>query len=111
MAETIIKNENIEKGRKDEEFLSRLRAWAKGESNSRLRQEVLWYEIQLFIDGDHYMLIQDRDKSSSTSLRVQPIQKRKGEIRRTYNKMRPLLRAIKATTTATDVRWEVPGGS
>ncbi len=108
---TIVKGqETTEKPRKDEEFLDKLRKVIKGEENARIKEEVLWYEIQLYLDGDHYVLIPDKDRSSASSLKVTPIQKRKGEIRRTYNKIRPLFRAIKATTTATDVRWEVQGG-
>lgn len=107
----IIDKEDASQKEKEESKLVKLRAWAKSESNARVRDEVLWYEIQLYKDGDHYVLIPDKTRSSGGTIRVQPITRRKGEIQRTFNKIRPLLRALKSTVTSTGIRWEVPGGS
>ncbi len=110
----IITPEELEKAKKresDSQLLSKLRGWAKAKSDARIKQEVLWYEIQLYVDGDHWVLLPDKNSSIAGAIRVQPIRKRKGELQRTINKMRPQLRALKSKTTATEIRYEVPGGS
>lgn len=109
--ENLIDVSETKKTLSDEGLLLKLRAWSKGVSDERLKAEVLWYEIQLYCDGDHYILLPDRNKSSGGTIRVQPISRRKGELQRTINKIRPMLRALKATTTSTEIRYEVPGGS
>lgn len=111
MAETIIQNEQIDAQKRDEELLKKLRSWAAGERSKRTRQEVIWYEIELLKDGNHYKFVDQNIRDTGSAIRVQPIIRRKGEIQRTYNKFRSLFRAIKATTTATEIRWDVPGGS
>lgn len=111
MADNFIDKTKAQGSEKQESQLNRLRSWAKSESNARIRDEVLWYEIQLYKDGDHYVIIPERARTSGGNIRVQAVTRRKGEIQRTYNKIRPLLRALKSTVTSTGIRWEVPGGS
>lgn len=110
MPETINRNERSESA-KNETTLNRLRRWAKDAENSRIKQEVLWYEIQLYKDGDHYVVVPDRERSSGGTIRIQPLSRRKGEVRRVFNKFRSIFRALKATTSGTEIRYEVPGGS
>lgn len=109
MAE-YIDGEKKEESQKDEDKLKKCRRWAKNESDSRLKQEALWYEIQLYKDGDHYNLV-NRTNTSGGTIKVVPITRQKGEVQRTFNKFRSLLRALKATATSTEIRFEVPGGS
>src|SRR3990167_235567 len=107
---TIIEGQETKKARSDEEFVNKLRGWSKKERDSRIKDELGWYEIQLVVDGAHYMAIPDKDRSTSTSIKISPMKKRKGEIMRTYNKTRSLLRTLKANTTSTEIRYEVQGG-
>jgi len=110
MVETVVKNNESEKSRKDETTLADLRRWAEKTADERIKQEVLWFELQLLKDGDHFTVIPDRDKNRATTLKVRAIKRRRGEIMRVVNKFRALIRILKATTAATDMRWEVPGG-
>ena len=107
--ENLVNGEEAKKSRNDQEFLAKLRSWQKSERDSRVKKELTWYEIQLVLDGAHYTILPDKDRSTSTSIRITPIKKRKGEIMRVYNKTRALLRTLKANTTATEIRYEVQG--
>ena len=109
--ENLIDGQKAEKTAKDEGLLLKLRDWSKQESNSRIKQEALWYELQVFCDGDQWIYVPDKSKSSGGTIRIQPRVRRKGEILRTINKIRGMVRALKATTTSTEIRYEVPGGS
>src|SRR3990167_5880151 len=108
--EGYIDKEKKDKTQSEEDKLKKCRVWAKNESNSRLKQEALWYEIQIFKDGDHYNIVQ-RTNTSGGTIRVTPITRRKGEVQRTFNKFRAMLRTLKATATSTEIRFEVPGGN
>ena len=105
-----IDGEKSKEVQSDEDKLKKCRDWSRGESNSRLKQEALWYEIQLYADGDHWNLV-ERTNTSGGTIKVVPITRRKGEVQRTFNKFRALLRALKATATSTEIRFEVPGGN
>src|SRR3990167_1219335 len=107
---TIIEGQETKKARSDEEFVNKLRGWSKRKRDSRTREELGLYEIEVVVAGSHYMAIPDKDRSTSTSINITPIRKRKGEIMRTYNKTRSLLRVLKANTTSTEIRYEVQGG-
>jgi len=107
--ETEKTKEPKEKQRNDAEYVAMLRAGKKAASDYRIRQEVLWYEIQLLVDGDHYHFVNKRGSSTSGIIKVTPIKRRKGELLRTVNKFRALMRSIKAFTTSTQLRWEVIG--
>jgi hypothetical protein len=93
------------------ELVSKLRAFKKYARDFRVRYEVMWYELQLIKDGDHYKLVNRTANSSAGTVQVVPITKRPAEIRRTINKFRALLRSVKAFTTMTQVRFDVPGSS
>ena len=110
--ENIVDIESTKKTRDDEEIINKLRdQWAKPLRESKVRQELTWYEIQLILDGRHWVVLPDKDRSTSTSIRISPVRKRKGEIMRTYNKTRALLRTLKANTTSTEIRYEVQGSN
>ena len=110
--QNMVDVEKHKKTRSDEELVNKLRdQWAKPLRESRVRDELTFYEIQLILDGRHWMVIPDKDRSTSTSIRISPVRKRKGEIMRTYNKTRSLLRTLKANTTATEIRYEVQGSN
>lgn len=108
--ENYIDSKQNKASQKDEDKLKTCRSWAKQSKDSRTLQEVLWYEIQLFRDGDHWVK-RESNKSTGSSIRIQPIPRGRGELQRTFNKFRALLRALKATATSTEIRFEVPGGS
>lgn len=111
MPDNIINKKDADGLKKKEAKLVKLRAWSTAEENARVRHEVLWFEMQLYKDGDHYKRFLDRSKSSGGTITVVPIVRRRGEIQRTFNKYRALLRSLKATVTSTKIRYEVPGGS
>lgn len=108
--ENYIDGKEQKKSQTEEDKLKRLRSWKKQSVDSRTMQEVLWYEIQLFVDGMHWMKRTD-NRSTGTTIRINPIPRRRGEVQRTFNKFRSMLRSLKATTTSTEVRFEVPGGN
>src|SRR3990167_6213103 len=109
MANNYIDGEKKNQSTKDEDKLKKCRSWKRQQTDSRTLAEVLWYEIQLFVDGTHWIK-EATDRSSGSTIKINPIPRRRGEIQRTYNKFRSMLRALKATTTSTEVRFEVPGG-
>src|SRR3990167_9351798 len=108
--DNIVDINESKKPRQDEVFVTKLRNWAKSKRDSRVKDELGWYSIKLVVDGSHWMAIPDKDRSTSTSIKISPMKKRKGEIMRTYNKTRSLLRTLKANTTSTEIRYEVQGG-
>lgn len=98
--------------RDDEKYVGGLRAFKKATADYRTKQEVLWYEIQLLKDGDHYQVVNASGATSvAGTIKITPIRKRRGEIMRTINKFRSLVRSIKAFTMSTELRWEVVGDS
>ena len=107
--ENYIDGQKANSSKKDEDKLKKCRSWKRQQVESRTLQEVLWYQIQLFVDGTHWIK-EATDRSSGSTIKINPIPRRRGEIQRTFNKFRSMLRSLKATTTSTEIRFEVPGG-
>lgn len=107
--EAVNNTEEVKKERTGEEQLGKYRAWAKAERNSRTKQEVQWYEIQLYKDGDHYTVVSNNTRSSGGQIKVLAVGRRRGEIQRTVNKFNSTFRSLKNTVLATEVRWDSPG--